>query len=50
MSSTDSSAEVGSVANGADRRTSAARSATVQASSATIATICWASTSSGLRG
>ena len=37
-------------ANGAARRTAANRSSTVQSSIATIATICCASTSSGLRG
>ena len=34
----------------AERRTSSVRSATDHSSSATIATICWARTSSGLRG
>ena len=50
MSSTACSAESGSAANGAARRTTAASSPTVHGSSATIATTCWASTSSGLRG
>ena len=50
MSSTESKADCGSAANGAARRTSASSSSTSQVSIAVIATICWASTSSGLRG
>ena len=50
MSSTDSRTERGSVANGAARRTSDSSSSTSQSSRAHIATICWASTSSGLAG
>ena len=48
MSSTASRTLRGSDANGADARTSACRSSTVIGSIATIDTICWASTSSGL--
>ena len=50
MSSTASSTGLVSPLNGAARRTTASRSSTGQSSSAVIATICWASTSSGLRG
>ena len=50
MSSTPASAEAGSSANGAARRTTVDSSDTGHGSIATIATICWASTSSGLRG
>ncbi len=50
MSRTDSSTARVSPVNGAARRTRASRSATVQVSMATIATICWASTSSGFAG
>ena len=50
MSSTDSRTPRVSPANGADRLTRANSSSTVQSSRATIATICWASTSSGFAG
>jgi hypothetical protein len=50
MSSTACRAESGSPANGAARRTRAVSSSTVHVSIATIATMCCASTSSGLRG
>ena len=50
MSSTPSKAAWGSEAKGAARRTTAARSSTCHSSMATMATICWASTSRGLRG
>src|SRR5215470_5648619 len=50
MSSTASSTGLVSPPNGAARRTTASSSSTGQSSSAAIATICWASTSSGLRG
>jgi hypothetical protein len=50
MSSTEVSADCGSAANGAARRTSAVSLSTGHGSSATIATTCWARTSSGLRG
>ncbi len=50
MSSTESKADCGSAAKGAARRTRASSSSTSQLSSAVIATNCWASTSSGLRG
>ncbi|CAB4914463.1 unannotated protein [freshwater metagenome] len=49
MSSTACSAESGSEAKAAERRSTPATSSTVLGSSATMATICWASTSSGLR-
>ena len=50
MSSVASSAERGNDAKGAARRINASTSSTVISSIATAATICWASTSSGLRG
>ena len=50
MSSTASRTGRVRLANGAARRTTWCRSSTDQSSSAVIATICWASTSSGLRG
>ncbi len=50
MSSTASKADCGRVANGAARRTRASSSSTCQVSIPVIATSCWASTSSGLRG
>ena len=50
MSSTASSTGRVRPVNGAARRTTWCRSSTAQSSSAVIATICWASTSSGLRG
>ncbi len=50
MSRTPVNADSGSDANGAARRTTASRSSTCQVSSATIATSCCASTSSGLAG
>ncbi len=50
MSSTASSTGRVSPANGAARRTVRSSSVTSQSSIAVIATICWASTSSGLRG
>ena len=50
MSSTAVNADSGSEAKGAARRTRASRSSACQLSSATMATICWASTSSGLDG
>ena len=50
MSSTASKADCGSDANGAARRTSASSSSVAHSSTATMATTCWASTSSGLRG
>ena len=48
MSSTASRTLRGSDANGADVRTRACRSSTVIGSIATMDTMCWASTSSGL--
>jgi hypothetical protein len=50
MSSTASRTGLVSVANGAALRTRASRSSTAHSSIASIATICWASTSSGLAG
>lgn len=50
MSSTAVNADSGSEAKGADRLASASRSSACQLSRATVATICWASTSSGLDG
>ncbi len=50
MSSTPDRAESGSEANGAARRTSAPMPSTGHSSTAAMATICCASTSSGLRG
>ncbi len=50
MPSTPSSASRVSVSNGAARRTTSSSSSTVIRSASVIATICWASTSSGLRG
>ena len=50
MPSTASSASRDSVSNGAARVTISSSSATVQRSMTAIATSCWASTSSGLRG
>ena len=49
-SSVASYAERGSVANGADRRTSVNRASTSHSSTAVAATTCWASTSRGLVG
>jgi hypothetical protein len=50
MSSTPSKARRLKSANGAARLISANSSSTDQVSSPAIATICWASTSSGFRG
>ena len=49
-SSTEASTSSESSANGAELRTTSARSSSFHSSSAFIATICWHSTSSGLRG
>ena len=45
-----SNAERGTVANGALRRTMSNHCSTSSGSSAAAATVCWASTSSGLAG
>ena len=50
MSSTPSSCARGQLAKGAARRTRSNRSSTVRSPTAQMATTCWASTSSGLRG